>query len=340
VPKVRIESCPSAALELAMDEALHCETDNEIAAVAHLLHAELITTYLRYLEFFKGAWDSSNFNGGLWGIPFNVDVWFFSYYNKKLFQDAGIDPASTRTWKALKDAAQKLTDTSKGRFGAGFFGHKGEDTVCVVDSVIYSNGGEIIDGKGKCALDQPPAIEALEYLKSLQAYSPTGILNAASEDMRQLFLNGSLAIEFWPALEQPSLQKSTIDWDFVAGHSPDGKKPVGTYGGWNLVLYKQSKQKDAAWKFIRFLTRPDVNGSVVDLLPANVTAAKEFLAKNRKNPELVLEYLNNGKPRPLSPHYLEVSDIEMTLIQDVLSGEDVRAAAKKACAAIDQLSGS
>jgi ABC-type glycerol-3-phosphate transport system substrate-binding protein len=291
-------------------------------------------------EFFKGAWDSSNFNGGLWGIPFNVDVWFFSYYNKKLFQDAGIDPASTRTWKGLKDAAQKLTDTSKGRFGAGFFGHKGEDTVCVVDSVIYSNGGEIIDGKGKCALDQPPAIEALEYLKSLQAYSPTGILNAASEDMRQLFLNGSLAIEFWPALEQPSLQKSTIDWDFVAGHSPDGKKPVGTYGGWNLVLYKQSKQKDAAWKFIRFLTRPDVNGSVVDLLPANVTAAKEFLAKNRKNPELVLEYLNNGKPRPLSPHYLEVSDIEMTLIQDVLSGEDVRAAAKKACAAIDQLSGS
>jgi Bacterial extracellular solute-binding protein len=161
-----------------------------------------------------------------------------------------------------------------------------QDTVCVVDSVIYSNGGEIIDGKGKCALDQPPAIEALEYLKSLQAYSPTGILNAASEDMRQLFLNGSLAIEFWPALEQPSLQKSTIDWDFVAGHSPDGKKPVGTYGGWNLVLYKQSKQKDAAWKFIRFLTRPDVNGSVVDLLPANVTAAKEFLAKNRKNPEL------------------------------------------------------
>ena len=50
VRKVRIESCPSAALELAMDEALHCETDNEIAAVAHLLHAELITTYLRYLE--------------------------------------------------------------------------------------------------------------------------------------------------------------------------------------------------------------------------------------------------------------------------------------------------
>ena len=25
--------------------------------------------------FFKGAWESANYNGKLWGIPFNVDVW-------------------------------------------------------------------------------------------------------------------------------------------------------------------------------------------------------------------------------------------------------------------------
>ncbi len=50
VPKVRIENCPSDALELAMDEALHCESCDEVAAVAHLLHAELIATYFRYLE--------------------------------------------------------------------------------------------------------------------------------------------------------------------------------------------------------------------------------------------------------------------------------------------------
>ena len=80
--------------------------------------------------------------------------------------------------------------------------------------------------------------------------------------MRELFLNGSLAVEFWPALEQPTLQKSKLDWDFVAGHAPEGKTPVGTYGGWNLVVYKTSPHKDAAWKFIQFLTREDVNGAV------------------------------------------------------------------------------
>jgi hypothetical protein len=39
----------SQALELAMDETLHCETSKEVAAIAQALHTELIATYLRYL---------------------------------------------------------------------------------------------------------------------------------------------------------------------------------------------------------------------------------------------------------------------------------------------------
>jgi len=49
-PKVRIDKCPSLALELAMEEALHCFSSEEIAAVACRLHTELITAYLRYLD--------------------------------------------------------------------------------------------------------------------------------------------------------------------------------------------------------------------------------------------------------------------------------------------------
>ncbi len=288
-------------------------------------------------QFFPGAWESANYDGNLWGIPFNVDVWFFSFYNKALLSQAGVDPASTVTWDGLRQAAQKLTDPAKGRFAVGLFAHKGEDTTVVLDSFIYSNGGSVLDASGKCALDQPPAVEALRYLASLVPYAPKGILNAASGDMRELFLNGSLALEFWPALEQPTLQKSKLDWDFVVGHAPAGKTPVGTYGGWNLVVYQQSPHQDAAWKFVRFLTRPDVNGKVVDLIPANVEAAKKFLRENRKHPDLILIHLGNAKPRPLSPRYLEVSDAEITLAQDVFSGTAPADAAKKACASIDAL---
>jgi hypothetical protein len=50
MPKVRIDNRPSEGVELAMDEALHCEGSEEVAAMAHGLHATLITAYLRYLE--------------------------------------------------------------------------------------------------------------------------------------------------------------------------------------------------------------------------------------------------------------------------------------------------
>ena len=65
-----------------------------------------------------------------------------------------------------------------------------------------------------------------------------------------------------------------------------------------------------------------MNGAVVDLIPANVKAAKAFLEKNRKGADRIMEHLQNAAPRPLSPRYLEVSDIEVTLAQDVYSGKD------------------
>jgi ABC-type glycerol-3-phosphate transport system substrate-binding protein len=285
--------------------------------------------------FFKGAWDSANYDGKLWGIPFNVDVWSFTYYNNKLFKDAGVDPQTLSTWDGFKAAAEKLT--GNGKYGIGLFAGKGEDTVVVLDSYIFSNGGKVLNDDGSCALTSPEAVGALKYLQTLVPYAPAGLNNANSGNMRELFLNQSLATEFWPALEQPTLQKSSLDWDFIPGTAPEGKTPVGTYGGWNLAIFASSQHQDAAWKFIQFLTREDVNGDVVDLIPANVKAAQAFLEKNRKSPDKIMQLLNAAAPRPLSPRYLELSDIEVTLAQDVYAGKDAAEAAKAACEKIDAL---
>lgn len=286
-------------------------------------------------QFFPGAWDSANYGGGLYGIPFNVDVWQFSFYNNDLLKRAGVNPYNLTTFDGLMDAAKKLT--GDGKYGVGLFSHRGEDTVVVVNSFIFSNGGKVLNDDGSCALNERASVEALDYLQDLAEYAPQGILNASSGDMRELFLNGSLAIEFWPALEQPTLQKSDISWGFVAGTAPAGRTPVGTYGGWNLAVFSQSQNKEAAWKFIEFMVREDVNGDVVDLIPANVKAADAFLKANRHDPATIMEHLNNASPRPLSPKYLEVADIQMTMAQDLFSGTSAQQAADKACSAIEAL---
>ncbi|SDF02967.1 ABC transporter substrate-binding protein [Limimaricola pyoseonensis] len=285
--------------------------------------------------FFGGAWDSAVYEDGLYGIPFNVDVWQFSFFNRALLEEAGVAPERLATFEGLREAAEALS--GEGRFGVGLFGHQGEDTVVVANSFIFSNGGQVLAEDGSCALDEPAAVEALQYLQELSQFAPSGILNASSGDMRELFLNGSLAIEFWPALEQPTLQASDIDWGFAVGTAPEGETPVGTFGGWNLSVFESSEHKDAAWKFIEFLTREDVNGDVVDLIPANVAAAESFLAANREGADRIMAHLENAAPRPLSPHYLQIADAQMDLYQDIYSGAEVAAAAEEACARIDQL---
>ncbi len=285
--------------------------------------------------FFGGAWDSAVFDGRLYGIPFNVDVWQFSFYNQDLLDAAGVEAESLTTFEGLRAAAEAMT--GDGQFGVGLFGHRGEDTVVVVNSFIFSNGGEVLDASGACALDEPPAVEAMEYLQDLAQFAPEGILNANSGTMRELFLNGSLAIEFWPALEQPTLQASDINWGFVNGTAGSGGTAIGTFGGWNLAVFESSENKEAAQKFIEFMVREDVNGDVVDLIPANTAAAEAFLAENREGPAEIMAHLGNAKPRPLSARYLEVAEIQMTLFQDVFSGANVAEAATAACADIDAL---
>ncbi len=287
--------------------------------------------------YFPGAWNSAAFEGKVWGVPFNVDVWQFTFYNKALLEAAGVDPQALTTWEGLLDAAPKLTNRDKGQYAVGLVGHLGEDTVVIMDSFIYSNGGSVLNEDGTCALDQPEAVDALKYMVSLLPYAPEGVANASTGDMRELFLNGSLATEWWPALEQPTLQQSSLDWDFVNGTAPEGKTAVGTYGGWNLVVYDQSKHQDEAWEFVQFLTSPEVNGKVVDLIPANIEAATAFLNANRLGPDRILEHLNNARPRPLSPEYLQVSTIQQELAQAIFTGTAVEDAVQTACEQINEL---
>ena len=82
---------------------------------------------------------------------------------------------------------------------------------------------------------------------------------------------------------------------------------------------------------------PAVNGRVVDLIPANVEAADAFLNENRKGPEKIIEHLNNARPRPLSPNYLQVATIEQEMMQAIFSGTAVADAVANACAEIDAL---
>ena len=101
-------------------------------------------------------------------------------------------------------------------------------------------------------------------------------------------------------------------------------------------MYETAPDKEAAWKFIEFLTRPDVNGRVVDLVPANIEAADKFLKENRRHPELILKHLENARPRPCHRSIWNCLRLRTKCCRR-FSGTLAEQAAKAACNEIENL---
>lgn len=288
--------------------------------------------------FFEGAWDSCLYDGQVWGIPVDIDVWQYTHFNKDMFEAAGIDTEDPPIvyWDEFLDSCKKLT--TDGQWAVGLVAGKDEATICVTDSFIYSNGGSIVSDDGKtCTINSPEVIEALKFYKSLEEYAPEGTINRVAGDTTQLFGEGKIAMLWFPQLIQDSLVTyPDLNWGVALPQANEGNTPTGTLGGWNLVIYKDAPNKDMAFKFIEFLTSKDVNLKTVSLLPANIEAATEF-AKTRVESDLIIEGVAASKPRPISPVYPQISEVQQDMLQQIFSGTSVEEAVETARVAIQNI---
>jgi len=284
--------------------------------------------------FFPGAWASNVYKGSVWGIPNNNDVWQELYYNRTLFEQAGLDPDKPpTTWEELSEMGAKLT-RAPDVYGLALYGVKNEVISVVIDSWIYSNGGKIVSDDGKsAAIDSPEAIEAIKHYVSLQPIAPPGTPTRNEEDAVGLFVAGKVAMGLFGSWQQDSFKNRAPDmqWDLAMTPAPAGKQFHGTLGGWNSAIFKGSKSVEAAWKYIEFLADKEIQKKVNSLIPARLDAGKEFIEELRKRPDVIFTTVNTGLPRPISPVYPQISDAQQQMMQDIWAGTPVEEAVK-ACA--------
>jgi len=282
--------------------------------------------------FFQPAWDTNLWQKQIWGIPLNFDVWEQLFYNADHFREAGLDPDKPpRTWDEWLEALPQLTAPPQ-RFGIGLLGHKGEDTVVMLNSLMYSNGGAIIDEDGNVVIYSQENIETLEFYLKLSKYAPEGVANVGEAEAVSMFAAGKVSMILDGQWQQDTMNaRATFDWRIAVPPAPAGKKFVGALGGWNLAINKASKNKDVAFRLIEYLTtNKEVQKTINSLTPALRVAGEEFVKEKRRQPEVILETLTSGRPRPISPVYPQVSDIEQQMVQAILSGTPVEEALQKA----------
>ena len=289
--------------------------------------------------FFQGAWDTNMYQDQIWGIPLNFDVWEQLYLNADAFTAAGLDPENPpRTWDDWLAAAETLTNPPS-QFGIGIIGHKGEDTVVMLNSLMYSNGGAVIDDDGNVVINSPENVETLEFFRSLADFAPEGVANADEASNAAAFTAGQVTMVLDGSWQQDSFSQSAqFEWRIAVPPAPAGKSFVGALGGWNYAINQSSEAPDAAFKLIEYLsTNKDVQMTINSLTPALKAAGEEFTREKRRQPDVILETLNSGRPRPISPVYPQVSSVEQDMVQAIWSGTSVEDALAAAQQSIEEL---
>ena len=180
------------------------------------------------------------------------------YYRKDLLEAKGIKPPTTID--ELYAAAEKLTEKSKDMYGFVARGQRAP-LVTQFSSYLYSYGGDFFDRKtNKATIDTPEALAAMDmYGKLLREFGPPGVLNMSWPQAVAIFAQGKVALYtdasvFWSNILDPT--KSTVADKTGVVVFPKGPKGAKMYNitSWGLAISAASKQKDAAWTFVKYMT--------------------------------------------------------------------------------------
>lgn len=231
------------------------------------------------------------------------------YYRTDLFRAAGLDAPTT--WPKFYEAAKKLTDKGDNRFGYTIRG--GEGSIAQALDAMYGQSGigDFWDGD-KTTVNDPENVAALEkYVSLYKQATPSADLNNDFTKMVAQWDSGQIGMLSHNLGSYQDHVKALGEDKFRglpnpttgAGVRVQVSNPVDGLG-----LFKSSKNKKAAWKFIEFAASHRSNSKwneSAGAIPANTEAAKDPWVKESEPTKLAAEALNDGSLKIVQlPYYL------------------------------------
>lgn len=270
-------------------------------------------------------------DGKIFGLPDRSGP-IIMYYNKDLFDKAGVKyPTSDWTEQDYENALEKLTVKKDGKTVQ--WGGASLDWTPCWGVFIKANGGDIIKN-GKVAVNSPENLEVLkqyndDYKKGyILDYKTLETVKNSSGD--SYFSQGKVAMletGFWNIASFSKL--SGLNWDIAPVQT--GKEKASWPFGSALTISKQTKNQDAAWKFVQYMTGKDAQQILAKSLgdcPANLEVIKSdnFINEKVNGKKYNLSAIGTSIERVKvdgmfkGPYYSEISTEGGNQIKEMLLG--------------------
>jgi len=293
--------------------------------------------------------ESATYNERLYGMPWYAGCRAL-IYRKDWFKEEGIteppEPPEMWTWDEFLEAAIKLNNPPD-RWGFGVLAGEGHQWL----PVIWQNEGEIAvktpEGNYKATINEPNSVEALTFYSDLflkYGLSPQGCVKHAANEGIKGFALGKYAMVFGGAWWLPDIEELNPDikGKYAVALIPKGKKAATFVGGSNLVIFRESKYADKAWKFVEFLMNKENQlafAKTVGMFPARMSVFETpYYSQYPLN--VFAEQLKVGRVYPVTPEWGQIAAVRtvMTMIENILMSEKtVQEAANDAAAEMDRI---
>ncbi|MEU9367459.1 sugar ABC transporter substrate-binding protein [Streptomyces avermitilis] len=255
--------------------------------------------------------DSSRAAGGgdrLYQVPTSANngtLW----YRTDLFKSAGLDAPTT--WSTFYEAADKLTDKGKNKFGFTIRG--GEGSIAPALDAVYGQTGitEFWNGD-KTTVNDPKNVAALEkYIALYKKDTPSADVNNDFTKMVAQWDSGTIGMLSHNLGSYQDHLKALGAGKFKGIPNPtrdDGTRVQISNPVDGMSVFKSSKNKAAAWKFIEFAVSSEENSKFNESagqVPANTEAAKDTWVQQAEPTKLAAEALNGADTKIVQlPYYL------------------------------------
>ncbi|WP_336790358.1 ABC transporter substrate-binding protein [Paenibacillus sp. MMO-177] len=212
-----------------------------------------VTPEFDVADFEQPMVDAFKKDGVSYGFPKDFST-LAMFYNKKDFAEAGIAAPPT-TWDELKEDAIKLTKKEGDktvRFGFGVAPELARQMF-----MIQAFGGKVSDEEGNATFASPEALKGLQLVTDMHSVDKSSgePKEVGAGWGGEMFGQGKASIVFEGNWAIPFLESNYKDLDYATAELPtvNGKKGTMAFTV-AYVMNKESKQKQAAWQLISYLT--------------------------------------------------------------------------------------
>jgi len=259
-------------------------------------------------EYIEGALLTNEVDGKLYGLPLNMTT-VAMFYNKDLVPTP---PKTWDEWLAISKQVYKKGEISAfegpwgGGWGAWLFPAFGGTNDCYMANKENT----------EVTFNSPQCVETFKFIHQIFQNNDMDVITS-----NEAFGNGKVAMKVSGAWDVVHYKNNFPNLNFGVTLIPKNTRYASNIGGENLVAYKSTKNPEAVFQVMKYLTN-DVNSvkfaDITGNFPIRVKASQDPKYTSDPYLSVFMEQLKYALPRPRITEWIKINDEILGAVLDDL----------------------